>query len=1524
MKTSKKLISKKIKSLDQNRAFHIKNELNKRKASNKSILSSLNNRLFKEAEILSQSEQNEISLLSNANLNIIKILNTCANDDILDESSNINFSSNKDDDPKDRSLESTVSKWKKRVCHYKESPIHTFKKFKRKPDSLKSNKNNFSLNSNRDISSATLFSERKIDGISSPIKSNFCFPSRVINKKEIINEDKKFYEIKKPIVRHSSALDINRLKKGNVVKKVRSPRKRSRSIIFSDSDHLNNKIRNSKAMINKNRLADNETDISDYKGFLSEIEIMKINENIHDDINFIQLKKKISRLKKTIKLNVDSQKNNKKNNNNHNNHNNHTNIKINNPNIKNEEINKINTILENNNEDTISVKEQKSMISELNKMPTKKKENVQDKFRIMVRKKEIYDSMDDEEYKEEVIDFFISPDSWYIRVFDSILLFASMFYFIFVPFFLSRNTLMFDCSSFLRSTFFIIDMIYIVDLIINFFRAYQNYEEHLIRKTRNIILHYIKTWFILDFVQAIPYFSIIKFVENNIVLHTHSNLKFKGYNLINPKLYILLLIKIIKVYKLFNDNSTIDFYSRNLSQNEILDDHGGIVITVFLTIFILNLTACLFIFLGINSYSSWIIHLNIQDESYLNIYLTSIYFIIVTITTVGYGDITGQTVPEITFQIYLLIIGTIAYSFTISYISNYIVKSNKKSMTFEKHLEILQEIKMHHPNMKSSLYNEVLRNINNEQLYEKKDKHLLFDCLPYSLKNKLIIEMYKPLLRNLVFFKNIDNSDFIVKVVTSLKPLISIKNDVVIEEGDYIKEIIFVKKGIIALNICINLDDPEYSLKKYFGRNQIGKFDESYININPRKTFDENALNKIFNKSEDSIHHFYNDDNIEDIKIIEIRKNEHFGDALMFLNERCPLVAKVRTKTAECLILRKMEAIEIYSIYPNIWKRINKKSLFNMEQIYQKIRKVVIELSNRYNININSYITIKKPRIKKICTKIKDEEENIGSIDDIKGEKEIEKKEEKERKDKKEKKEKILPNEEIIQSKEVKEYLQEQPQKIIEFKENMTNISNNINMNLTLNMFENMTFFKKNTSLKETILSIASNEMLKKNSIFKNTFFSNSNKLNITAKSRKSKSSKHSKNSKKSKKSAIIKMKKTKTFKENKKEREKELIKPYIKFKTLKVKSNPGDPDNPDNFDKRSQIYKIKSSQRNSSISPRILSNLSKMSDDINGSNSSDSYQIYKKLLTKKEKVNHNTFTNLTTTQEKSFQLNSSYDNINKISNNKYIKDINLQSKIKQVLIRECMDVKLIKKKSTFLQIPNFSNINNPSTPKNSNKKNGSISSETDLVNLSNYRPRILSNRTQISFNDNRINTSMNSKLNKGPNIEGYMTDSKRKKQIVKSSNNLYDLRKDKIKNIYESKKIKTPVLEPRRSKHKNVKGKKKPERINKQLSIISKNIENTSKNINNPGEFYMNFFNNIIAQESKSINGDENSEKVNSSKLSKAYSGTKLKETRLSKGKISMEQSLLDSFISLKENKTKDSFNKMRTRQKSGFKSQL
>ena len=222
------------------------------------------------------------------------------------------------------------------------------------------------------------------------------------------------------------------------------------------------------------------------------------------------------------------------------------------------------------------------------------------------------------------------------------------------------------------------------------------------------------------------------------------------------------------------------------------------------------------------------------------------------------------------------------------------------------------------------------------------------------------MEMYKQIIQNFIFFKEIDNSDFITKVSTSLKPLIAFKGDILIQEGDFVKEIFFVKFGVVGLNICIDLDHIDNSIKKFFGKKEIGKLNVNYLKseflknrnnskISSAKNLDSFLINKELSSNSESEN---NCENIEDIKIIEIRKNEHFGDALMFLNERSPLIAKVRTKNAELLILRKMDAIEIYSVYPNIWKRINKKSLYNMEQIYLKIKKLIIEISKRYNIKI--------------------------------------------------------------------------------------------------------------------------------------------------------------------------------------------------------------------------------------------------------------------------------------------------------------------------------------------------------------------------------------------------------------------------------------------------------------------------------------------------------------------------------------------------------------------------------------------
>jgi hypothetical protein len=199
--------------------------------------------------------------------------------------------------------------------------------------------------------------------------------------------------------------------------------------------------------------------------------------------------------------------------------------------------------------------------------------------------------------------------------------------------------------------------------------------------------------------------------------------------------------------------------------------------------------------------------------------------------------------------------------------------------------------------------------------------------------------------------------------------------------------------------------------------------------------------------------------------------------------------------------------------------------------------------------------------------------------------------------------------------------------------------------------------------------------------------------------------------------------------------------------------------------------------------------------------------------------------------------------------------------------------------------------------------------SNNNSNNISNNFSNINSNNFSNNFSNNNKNTNNKNKTKKSLSITK-LAEIKRKNML--SSETILNSKTMKLTHINATPKPKKKSLN------------KKNQNMNKKLNTISKNIKRANDSINNPNEFYMNFFNNIIAKESKSINGEENREKFKSSKILKIYSSSKLKETQLSKSKKSLEQSLLDSFISLKENKSKDSFKKMKTKQKSGFKYQL
>ena len=599
------------------------------------------------------------------------------------------------------------------------------------------------------------------------------------------------------------------------------------------------------------------------------------------------------------------------------------------------------------------------------------------KYRFLFSKGYVYDSLDDEEEsdEEDINNCYFEPNSVFLFVLDSITFVSSFIILFYLPIHLSKK--LFFCHSFMNLDtiiFYSIDFIYIFDLIINFYRSYYNFEENLIKNNYLIFLHYLKTWFLFDLISSIPIYTILNVFEGTCIkdnIYNDSKLVNNGkhsyhYNInLNNMHYILLLVKVIKTLKIFKKNVALNKIRKFCNETNALNKWTDVLLYLFFFISFLNFTASIYIFIGRNIFESWI-HLNgLEEKKFINIYIGAIYYLVMTVTTVGYGDLLGKSVAEIIFQIIMIIAGTCIYSWIISSISTYVKKLNEKNLKYEEKIQILEEIKLN-SHINKNLYNKIIRLLNYRKYHEEEtEKNIILESVPNALKNTLLIEMYKTYINEFTFFRGIENRDFIVQIISKLSPIIGTKGDILIQEGEYIEEIIFVKNGVLSLEVWIDMLYPEESVHNYlidngfidlkggsffqasskFSKNStISPFSKRNSNFGLNTTFNH-YFEKIDNKNE-----IARNGNKKKLKILDIRKNEHFGDVFMFLNKKSPLYMRVHSSVADLLFLKKLDAISISDRYPEIWKNIIKKPLENTKIISNLTLKTLSTFCNLYGI----------------------------------------------------------------------------------------------------------------------------------------------------------------------------------------------------------------------------------------------------------------------------------------------------------------------------------------------------------------------------------------------------------------------------------------------------------------------------------------------------------------------------------------------------------------------------------------------
>ena len=105
---------------------------------------------------------------------------------------------------------------------------------------------------------------------------------------------------------------------------------------------------------------------------------------------------------------------------------------------------------------------------------------------------------------------------------------------------------------------------------------------------------------------------------------------------------LLRLLKLIKIVKLFSygsnmqENRIANFFSINAGKMRLLT----LLITVCLTI---HLCGCGWYYIAkLEDFSpeSWIFSFDLMEKTQFEIYIASIYYVLSTLSTIGYGDIT--------------------------------------------------------------------------------------------------------------------------------------------------------------------------------------------------------------------------------------------------------------------------------------------------------------------------------------------------------------------------------------------------------------------------------------------------------------------------------------------------------------------------------------------------------------------------------------------------------------------------------------------------------------------------------------------------------------------------------------------------------------------------------------------------------------------------------------------------------------------------------------------------------------------
>ncbi|KAM6900491.1 voltage-gated inwardly rectifying potassium channel KCNH2 [Xenentodon cancila] len=343
----------------------------------------------------------------------------------------------------------------------------------------------------------------------------------------------------------------------------------------------------------------------------------------------------------------------------------------------------------------------------------------------------------------------------------------------------------YSCSP-LNVVDLIVDIMFIIDILINFRTTYVNSNDEVVSHPVRIAVHYFKGWFLIDMVAAIPFDLLI-------------------YRNGEETTTLIGLLKTARLLRLVRVARKLDRYS----------EYGAAVLFLLMCTFALiaHWLACIWYAIGNverNGSIGWLHTLGDQLGKHFNDsvpgsgpsikdkYVTALYFTFSSLTSVGFGNVSPNTNSEKIFSICVMLIGSLMYASIFGNVSAIIQRLYSGTARYHTQmLRVREFIRFHQiPNPLRQRLEEYFQHA--WSYTNGIDMNAVLKGFPECLQADICLHLNRTLLQNCKAFKG-SSKGCLRALAMKFKTTHAPPGDTLVHAGDVLTALYFISRGSIEI-----------------------------------------------------------------------------------------------------------------------------------------------------------------------------------------------------------------------------------------------------------------------------------------------------------------------------------------------------------------------------------------------------------------------------------------------------------------------------------------------------------------------------------------------------------------------------------------------------------------------------------------------------------------------------------------------------------------------------------------------------